>query len=242
MTLPATIIYPKAFEREKSANFDGVFDWTWLCGIFPRAKIKPMDVDASVEINNWFLNFETKAYGRKIDDAQMRAIRAQTRLLHPRFGMPATRYLLLWGKGLCGGEEPTRAWNHCVNGNLWERRKPCKPEHVVRFATVWGMCADRNDFSLLKAAYQHMGLTQPDEMRARPALQPDLFSRGYEQMTHPSLADQIEAVEWAARHIDERESVWPRALRDDAVEDMRLCLLAAVETLKTMEFARATLK
>jgi hypothetical protein len=58
----------------------------------------------------------------------------------------------------------------------------------------------------------------------------------------PSLAQQIEAVERAVVVLVFQESVWPPALRDDAVEDMRLCLLAALDTLKTMEFARATLK
>jgi hypothetical protein len=50
---------------------------------------------------------------------------------------------------------------------------------------------------------------------------------------HPTLAQQIEAVEWAARHLD---GAWPQK-----IEDVRRCLEEAAETLKTMEFARATL-
>jgi hypothetical protein len=240
MTMPATIIYPKAFEREKSANFDGVFDWTMLCGIFPRAKIKPMDVDASIEINNWFLNFETKAYGRNIDDGQMRAIRAQTKLLHPRFRTPAIRFILLWGKGLAGGDEPTRQWNHCVDGRVWEKRKPCKPEHVVTFARAWGLCASRNDFSLLKATYFHLGLTQPDAA-PRPMRQSDLFSRELAHMASqpPTLAQQIAAVELAARkYLAMAEH---SVEKGDELEAVSTALDAAAETLKTLQFAREAL-
>lgn len=51
----------------------------------------------------------------------------------------------------------------------------------------------------------------------------------------PSLRQEIEAVEWALRRLDEQ------ALRDDEIETMRPRLKAAVETLKTWEFAQEVL-
>jgi len=51
-----------------------------------------------------------------------------------------------------------------------------------------------------------------------------------------SLTQQIEAVEWALLSID-----W-RSLPDDQIEKMRRSLEAATETLKTLEFARETLR
>jgi hypothetical protein len=50
---------------------------------------------------------------------------------------------------------------------------------------------------------------------------------------HPTVRQQIEAVEWAARHL---EGAWPQP-----VGDIRRCLEAAAETLKMMEFALETL-
>jgi hypothetical protein len=50
---------------------------------------------------------------------------------------------------------------------------------------------------------------------------------------HPTLREQIEAVEWAARHLD---GAWPQP-----IEDIRRCLEEAAETLKTWEFAQAVI-
>jgi hypothetical protein len=57
----------------------------------------------------------------------------------------------------------------------------------------------------------------------------------------PSLAQQIEAVEWASRHIDLAVT---RALQEHEqnLQDLTAALSAAVETLKTWEFARETLR
>lgn len=57
----------------------------------------------------------------------------------------------------------------------------------------------------------------------------------------PTLAQQIEAVAWAVDILAAQERVWPHGLRDDAVKEMLHRLVAAIETLKTMAFARETL-
>jgi hypothetical protein len=56
----------------------------------------------------------------------------------------------------------------------------------------------------------------------------------------PSLTQQIEAVQWALRHAWETGK---RAKeRDSVIEQFHRGLEAAVETMKTWEFARETLR
>jgi hypothetical protein len=58
----------------------------------------------------------------------------------------------------------------------------------------------------------------------------------------PTLTQQITAVEWAKTHIDAKKGkVRTYAMRDTEREVFEAALGAAVETLKTMEFARATI-
>jgi hypothetical protein len=58
----------------------------------------------------------------------------------------------------------------------------------------------------------------------------------------PSLAQQIEAVQWAALHLDRKQKLDQRTLRTGEADEIRRRLEAAAETLNTMEFARETLK
>jgi hypothetical protein len=52
----------------------------------------------------------------------------------------------------------------------------------------------------------------------------------------PSLRQQIEAVEWAMRHVAETGK---RAHeREGVIDHLRRALIGAAETLKTLEFTR----
>lgn len=54
----------------------------------------------------------------------------------------------------------------------------------------------------------------------------------------PGLRQQIEAVEWAARHVTDTGK---RAHeRDSVIEHLRRGLAGAADTLKTLEFTRET--
>lgn len=96
--MPATIYYPKAFNRNPAAGFDGVFDWEFLHSAFyyPQTRIKPMDVDAQVEHNHFFLKFETKTLGTPLPVGQSRAIQAD-------LDLGVSTWVTIWGK-----DAPTR--------------------------------------------------------------------------------------------------------------------------------------
>lgn len=139
------IIYPKAFAASPSAGFDGVFDWDWLRGCFPRG-IMPMDADAEIEINGRFLTFETKHEGVPIPAGQLQALKAKVAL--------GFTVVFLWGKA-------SPSWWR------WERReiasgidpRPCTIEMVRKFACVWAFAADRHfsekslDAELVRATF-----------------------------------------------------------------------------------------
>jgi len=127
MSLPATILYPEAFNRSKAAGFDGVWDWEILRGCFPRG-IMPMDIDGSIEICGRFLQFETKNPGQEVPKGQLLALTRQ----------PASIYtvIFIWGKS-----QPVE-WQIWHNGVMGERR-PCSVEKL-RFACMrWVKWAER---------------------------------------------------------------------------------------------------
>jgi len=66
-----TINNPERFDQARPAGFDGVFEWDFLNGCFPR-RIMPMDFDAVIEIGNHFLVFETKEAGKPVPEGQKR--------------------------------------------------------------------------------------------------------------------------------------------------------------------------
>ncbi len=57
--LPDTIYDKKKFVKSLPAEYDGIFDWSWVEGIFPRG-IMPTDVDGMIELHGHFFIFETK--------------------------------------------------------------------------------------------------------------------------------------------------------------------------------------
>jgi hypothetical protein len=78
MTLPKTILYPAAFQRSPPAQFDGVFNWEAIHmregeNAFPRG-IRPMDIDAAIEIDWHHILFETKDEGVEVPLSQMQSL------------------------------------------------------------------------------------------------------------------------------------------------------------------------
>ena len=59
-------------------------------------------------------------------------------------------------------------------------------------------------------------------------------------MNAPTLAEQIDAVGWVLDHVNAMGEAAHKLASE--INDMRRRLEAAHETLKTLEFARATLK
>ncbi len=74
MEYPNTILYPDAFDRNKPAGFDGVFDWAWTQGCFGDTNITPTDFDGVVERMRNYLVIETKDPDVKIKRGQLLAL------------------------------------------------------------------------------------------------------------------------------------------------------------------------
>jgi len=64
------IEHPNTFNLMRPAQFDGVFNWDFLDGVFPR-KIKPLVFDAVIEVNGYILIFETKTSNSTIPKGQL---------------------------------------------------------------------------------------------------------------------------------------------------------------------------
>jgi len=70
-----TIKYPNRFAEARPAGYDGLFDWDFLRGCFPRG-IMPMDFDGVVELGGQFLVFETKQPGKQPEEGQILCFKA----------------------------------------------------------------------------------------------------------------------------------------------------------------------
>ncbi len=121
-----TILHPERFALSAPPGFDGVFDWDFLIGAFPRG-IMPMDWDAVVEIGGRFLVFETKDIGKDVPKGQIGAL--QQAVATGRFTL-----LVLWGK-----QAPV----------IWERfgrqhysKAACTTAEVYDFCKAWGEWAN----------------------------------------------------------------------------------------------------
>jgi hypothetical protein len=58
-----------------------------------------------------------------------------------------------------------------------------------------------------------------------------------------TIAQQITAVEWAARHVDAKKGrIETHAMRESEREFIEAALSAAVETLRAVEYERGTLR
>jgi hypothetical protein len=91
------IKYPATFNGSLPAQFDGLFDWEYLRGCFPR-DIMPMDRDAEVELGcKHFISWETKNPGVPIPTGQLLSLERRARL------GPDT-IIIQWFKGNEGGE------------------------------------------------------------------------------------------------------------------------------------------
>jgi hypothetical protein len=126
-----TILHPERFNEAAPAGFDGVWDWDFLKGAFPRG-ITPMDIDGKVEVGGNFLLFETKDVGVPVKDGQADSL---ARLL--RLG-PIT-LIVIRGKLI-----PV-AWR-------WINRKSHSPifhadnccADIFQFCSKWAKWADQN--------------------------------------------------------------------------------------------------
>jgi hypothetical protein len=59
----------------------------------------------------------------------------------------------------------------------------------------------------------------------------------------PTLAEQLQAVEWASRHIDAKKGhVETRGMRESEREAFEVALRAAVETIIALQYERGTLR
>ncbi len=139
--LPSTIIYPEAFLRSLPAGFDGVYDWSaWRAAIDTRG-IAPMDIDANVELMNFFLQAETKDDGVTVPYGQQMALNA-----YARTGL--VTILTIWGKTI-----PIR-WqyqNWKRQSREFDERKPC--------SWLDGTTPDAQIFCFIrKWAYHHRAL------------------------------------------------------------------------------------
>ena len=94
MNYPDTIKNPRLFEQNKSANFDGLFNWKWLEGCFGETKIMPMDFDCVVERHKHYLVIETKYPDTQIPQGQLITLEG---LMSPK----SFCVMKIWGK-----EEP----------------------------------------------------------------------------------------------------------------------------------------
>lgn len=125
------IKYPDAFKRNPPAQFDGVFDWDYLAGAFPR-EITPTDWDGVVEIKGNFLVFETKDFDKEVDKGQLMALWAAVNT--GRFTV-----VFIWGK------------KYPIEWERWTRekdkikiieREACNIIDVFDFCKKWADWAD----------------------------------------------------------------------------------------------------
>lgn len=133
---------PERFRQAQPANFDGVFEWDFLSGCFPRG-IMPMDFDAVVEIGGHFLVFETKEPGKKVDIGQAQAFKKLLR-------NPAFTVFMLWGKT---PQTITKlVVRHGTDTRTAKVIDPATVEDVRREATTWAERCDRTPMGPLSIA------------------------------------------------------------------------------------------
>ena len=118
------IKYANRFAQARPAGYDGLFDWDFLRGCFPRG-IMPMDFDGVVELGKQFLVFETKQSGKEPDKGQRLCFKALLEI--PNFTI-----FMLYGKTpetitrliICHGKE-----RRIINS--------ATKDDVIREATEW---------------------------------------------------------------------------------------------------------
>jgi len=129
--LSMAIKFPKAFNGNLPAGFDGVFEWDYL--EFPR-NITPMDIDGSVEIKGNFLMFETKDTGVEIPKGQFQALSRLVELGNGRITI-----IFLWGKDI--------PWvMQVLSKNGLEPRIPTSRMHLNNCVKLWAELADRQSY------------------------------------------------------------------------------------------------
>src|SRR3990167_4021830 len=122
------IRYQDNFNNSVGRDFDGVFEWDYLDGIFPRG-IMPMDWDGVVEINKKFLVFETKDVGIEVPKGQLWALQRAT-MVGPFF------VIIIWGKKI------PESYQLIVKGEIRDVQE-CNEEDIKTLCRKWVEWAEK---------------------------------------------------------------------------------------------------
>ena len=145
MTLPATIKHPETFLKSPSANFDGVFDWSWTSGCFGKGKITPMDFDGVVERKGNFLVIETKNVGVPLPKGQLIT-------LESAYKLNVFTVVFIQGK-----QQPEFAKVWCQpgfrDGVLMGDFKSTDVHRMQQFLTSWYDFADNNQANFIDVTF-----------------------------------------------------------------------------------------
>jgi len=123
------INHPINFNNSVAKDFDGVFEWDYLEGVFPRG-IMPMDWDGVVELEGNFLVFETKDVGIEVPQGQLMALTRATKLA------PIT-VIVIWGKKEC---------NECqiISKGIQREKKVSTNDDIRNICIKWVEFAQNN--------------------------------------------------------------------------------------------------
>lgn len=161
MTLPSTIKHPDTFQKSPSANFDGVFDWSWTGGCFGDGKITPMDFDGVIERKGNFLVMETKNLNVPVPQGQIFT-------LESAFKLNVFTVVFIQGK-----QKPEFAKAWCQpgfsNGLVMKDFKPTDIKRMQVFLSSWYQFADKNPAKFIDVTFLNkkiMSLTgQIDQLK-----------------------------------------------------------------------------
>lgn len=171
MSLPATIIYPKAFQESLPPGFDGVVEWQWMIDIekmvSPKSRITPTDIDIAVERKGHILFFETKEMGVKVGFGQLELLRVATG--------NKQRAVILWGSKDSKVQNWQR-WAHRFDGR-WSKASSCSNDDVHHFYEAWRRCAEHGDMGPLRDVYRHLKIRCRARAVAHKFKQVDLFHK-----------------------------------------------------------------
>ena len=135
--IPKTIRHPKAFKDSKPANFDGIFDWSFLIPAFKGTKIQPTDIDCVVERNMKVLFLETKQPNKEVPLGQ--CILLENLIL---IGKGSIRVVVVYGKTVesISGME---LWVY-KNGEVKKEATFCSWQHVLQTVSSWFVWANNS--------------------------------------------------------------------------------------------------
>ena len=168
MNVPSTVKYPSTFRNSASAGNDGDFHWEWvvdgILAVSPGSKIRPTDIDATLERNGNFLFIETKDEGVPVT-------KGQHVLLSRLHAIGVFTIMLVWGK-----KEPAELemWYPPKFGKPQERFK-CTRSKATEIVSKWFRYADQHPQNLadVLTRIQEAGVIM-EVVDNRPRIQPNL--------------------------------------------------------------------